>query len=50
MKLVMLLMPFVLLCLTACGTPQSSQQAEESSSGPTIYGQLSGSVDAVSTR
>jgi hypothetical protein len=45
-----LLFPIMLLCLTACASPQSSQQAEEQSSGPTVYGQLSGSIDAISTR
>jgi hypothetical protein len=44
------LIPLVLLCLTACATPRPPEQAEEQSAGPTVYGQLSGSVDAVSTR
>ena len=45
-----LLIPFVLLCLTACATPQPSQQADEQSTGPTVYGRLSGSIDSVWTR
>lgn len=45
-----LLFPITLLCLTACASPRPSHQAEEASSGPTVYGQLSGSVDAISTR
>ena len=45
-----LLIPVFLLCLTACATPQPSQQAEEPSTGPTVYGRLSGSIDSVSTR
>ena len=45
-----LLIPLVLLCLTACATPQPSQQADEQSTGPTVYGRLSGSIDSVSTR
>jgi hypothetical protein len=45
-----LIIPLALLCLTACATPQTPEQADERSTGPTVYGQLSGSVDAVSTR
>lgn len=45
-----LLIPLVLLCLTACAISQPPEQAAEQSTGPTVYGQLSGSIDAVSTR
>ncbi len=48
-----LIIPLLLLGLSACASQQPQEQPQErsqdSESGPTIYGQVSGSVDHVST-
>ncbi len=45
-----LLIPVLLLCLTACASQEPSELIDEPSSEATIYGQLSGSIDSTSTR
>jgi len=50
-----LIIPLLLLGLSGCASqqlqeqPQAQSQSQDSESGPTIYGQVSGSVDHIST-
>jgi hypothetical protein len=40
----------LLLFLSACAADPPPRDADERSSGPTVYGQISASVDRISTR
>jgi hypothetical protein len=40
----------MLLLLSACAADPPPREADERSSGPTVYGQVSASVDRISTR
>ncbi len=46
----LLLLPVLVLGLSACATDRQVQDADETSDGPTVYGQISVSVDHVSVR
>jgi hypothetical protein len=44
-----LIIALLLLGLSACASDQPIEHTDEVGSGPTIYGQISGSVDNIST-
>jgi predicted small lipoprotein YifL len=45
-----LLLLLIALALAACGSKRVVKEPEEASTGPTIYGTISVSVDQVTTR
>ena len=45
-----LLLPILVLCLSACAASRQVGDTEEVSDGPTVYGQISVSVDHESVR
>jgi len=48
--LMLVLLPVLALGSSACATDRQVQSSEETSEGPTVYGQISISVDHVAVR